>query len=199
MTELPPRPTRGLARVTFRANADTIRIELEQVWDCQGHLRAPSRQARHHELPPVPAPHPPGTRPRYRPKCHGAQPASPRSAAPSPPLCGGARIAFPAITRMFPCRTSPQRNLQSLTRTQSPSATTLRRSPIFFGAKPQVIDVLGLVAARACRLNELRRQVLVDKEARCRHAPCCGPALLDASPVRQAGLRGRPRRGCARA
>jgi hypothetical protein len=32
VTELPPRPTRGLARVTFRANADTIRTELEQGW-----------------------------------------------------------------------------------------------------------------------------------------------------------------------
>ena len=75
----------------------------------------------------------------------------------------------------------------------------LQQIPVGFRSQAKVIDVHRLEPALVRRLDQGRRQVLVDQKARRRHTPRCLPRPLTTASFRQGGAFGLPRFGCARA
>ena len=70
--------------------------------------------------------------------------------------------------------------------------------PVLPLAKTQVYDVRGFEAVLMGYLGQFHREVLVDEKARRRQARCLSITRSESGLLlRQAGFRGRPRRGCA--
>ncbi len=66
--------------------------------------------------------------------------------------------------------------------------------PVCLGPQPKMVDMHSDEAAPAGGIDQMRRRVLVDWDSLYGRHHAFGSAPV---PVRQAGLRGRPRRGCA--